>query len=88
MKNPNIVFVGMDTHKESTDVAYVYDGFDHKPQYLGKTPSRKQAITKRVRQLQSKHPKATLHFTYEAGPCGYWIYRLLTQLGQPWFVRR
>ena len=57
MQNPNIVFIGMDTHKEFTDVAYVYEGFDQKPQHLGKFSSRKQSMTKMVRQFQSKHPK-------------------------------
>ena len=27
MENANIVFIGMDTHKESTDVSYVCEGF-------------------------------------------------------------
>ena len=86
MQNPNIVFIGMDTHKEFTDVAYVYEGFDQKPQHLGKFPSRKQSMTKMVRQFQSKHPKATLYFVYEAGPCGYWLYRLFRSLGQECFI--
>jgi hypothetical protein len=28
--------------------------------------------------MESKHPQATLHFVYEAEPCGYWIYRFIT----------
>lgn len=86
MKNPNIVFIGMDTHKVSTDISYVYDGHQEQPQYFGKISSNKQSIVKLVRQLQSKHPEATLHFVYEAGPCGYWLYRLLTQLEQECYI--
>ena len=86
MQNPNIVFIGMDTHKEFTDVAYIYEGFDQKPQHLGEFSSRKQSMTKMVRQFQSKHPKATLYFVYEAGPYGYWLYRLFKNLGQEYFV--
>ncbi|MFT6586466.1 MAG: transposase [Cognaticolwellia sp.] len=41
---------------------------------------------KLARQFQSKYPQATLHFVYEAGPCGYWIYRLLTSLGHCCYV--
>lgn len=81
MKNSSIVFIGMDTHKESTDVSYALEGRGNQPQHLGKIPTRKQAMTKLVRQFQSKYPGATLHFCYEAGPCGYWMYRLLSSLG-------
>lgn len=86
MENANIVFIGMDTHKESTDVSYVCEGFKEEAKHLGKFSSRKQAMTKLVRQLQSKFPKATLYFVYEAGPCGYWLYRLLSSLGQECFI--
>lgn len=36
--------------------------------------------------LQSEVPNSTLHFIYEAGPCGYWIYRLLTKLNEICYV--
>ena len=44
------------------------------------------AVQKLVRQFESKYPGATLHFVYEAGPCGYWIYRLITSLGHCCYV--
>jgi transposase len=37
-----------------------------------------------VRKLQSKG--ARLVFVYEAGPCGYWLYRYLTRKGLTCFV--
>ncbi len=77
MKKHNIIFIGLDTHKEST---YVYDGREYQSQFFGKIATRKNAIEKLVRQFQSKYPGATLYFVYEAGPCGYWMYRLLTKL--------
>ena len=77
MQNPNIVFIGMDTHKETSDISVVLDGYGQQATHLGKIPSRKNAVEKLVRQMQTKHPRATLHFAYEAGPCGYWMYRLL-----------
>ena len=86
MENSNIVFIGMDTHKESTDVSYVLDGHNNAPQHLGKFPSRKLAMQKLVRQLVSKFPGATLYFCYEAGPCGYWLYRLLASMNQRCYV--
>lgn len=86
MENSNIVFIGMDTHKETTDVSYCLDGREHRPVHLGKINTRKLAVQKLVKQLQSKHPKANLVFCYEAGPCGYWMYRLITKLGYECYV--
>jgi len=86
MNNHTIVFIGLDTHKEFCEVAYCLDDRLSTPESLGRITTSKQAITKLVRQIQSKHPKATLHFVYEAGPCGYWIYRLLTKLGHCCYI--
>jgi transposase len=82
----NILFIGLDTHKTFTYVAYIEDQRGAKPIHLGKILSNKAAFKKLARQLQSKYPQATLHFVYEAGPCGYWIYQLLTSLGQCCYV--
>jgi len=86
MSKHNIVFIGMDTHKSFIEVAYIEDVRGVKPIHLGKIPSTKQAVKKLVRQFESKYPHATLHFVYEAGPCGYWIYRLITSLGHCCYV--
>jgi len=86
MAKDNIVFIGLDTHKESTEVAYELEERSATPIHFGKIPSTKQGFIKLTRQFQSKYPKATLHFTYEAGPCGYWVYRLLTSLGHCCYV--
>jgi len=80
MTKHNILFIGLDTHKTFTEVAYIEDQRGAKSIHLGKILSNKAAFKKLARQLQSKYPHATLHFVYEAGPCGYWIYRLLTSL--------
>ncbi|KGJ87816.1 IS110 family transposase [Colwellia psychrerythraea] len=82
----NILFIGLDTHKVSTEVAHVEDQRGAKPVHYGKIKTTKAAITKLARQYQSKYPQATLHFVYEAGPCGYWIYRLLTSLSHCCYV--
>ncbi len=86
MINSSIIFIGLDTHKEFVEVAYVEDDRNAKVTHLGRVPSSKLPIKKMVRQFQSKYPNATLHFVYEAGPCGYWVYRLLTSLGHPCYV--
>lgn len=86
MNKHNIVFIGLDTHKVSTEVAHIEDQRGASPVHKGRIKTTKAAITKLARQYQSKYPQATLHFVYEAGPCGYWIYRLLTSLGHCCYV--
>lgn len=83
MTKYNIVFIGLDTHKEFNEGAYIEDQRGAKPVHLGRISSSKLAIN---RQFESKYPHATLHFVYEAGPCGYWIYRLITSLGHCFYV--
>ena len=79
-------FVGLDTHKEHTEVVYTGDSRGSELVHVGKIQATKQGLVKQARKLQSKYPQATLHFVYEAGPCGYWIYRLLTSLGHPCYI--
>jgi len=86
MSKHNILFIGLDTHKVFSVVAHIEDQHGAKPVHHGKIKTTKVAITKLARQYQSKYPQATLHFVYEAGPCGYWIYRLLTSLGHCCYV--
>lgn len=86
MPQHTIIFVGLDTHKDFTEVVTIDDQRDCHHQPLGRIASNRQAFTKLARRLQSKHPNATLHFVYEAGPCGFWIYRLLTSLGHLCYV--
>lgn len=86
MSNHSIIFIGLDTHKESSEVAYSPDSRDEPVVHFGKIKTTKQGFEKLVRQLQSKYPHATLHFVYEAGPCGYWVYRLLTKMGHCCYI--
>jgi transposase len=86
MNKNSIVFVGLDTHKEFIEVASLEDGFQGKALQHGRISTAKASIKKLIRQFESKFPNATLHFVYEAGPCGYWIYRLITSLGHPCYV--
>ncbi len=81
MSKHNILFIGLDTHKELVEVAYIEDQRGAQAINFGRVSSAKASITKLAKQFQSKYPTATLHFVYEVGPCDYWIYRLLTSLG-------
>jgi transposase len=78
MKHDNI-FIGMDVHKKSIDIAIAYEGRDGQVLHYGKIDGTLSALDKVVRKLVSKGGR--LHFAYEAGPCGYQIYRHLTAKG-------
>ncbi|ALS96895.1 IS110 family transposase [Lacimicrobium alkaliphilum] len=86
MNKHSMTFIGLDTHKDFHEVAYCEDGFGVEPMHYGQIPSSKASLTKLLKQLQSRYPNATLHVVYEAGPCGYWIYRHITSLGHCCYV--
>ena len=71
------IYVGLDVHKESIAVAYAPEDRGAEVVALGTIGPRQYDIDKLIRRLQSKG--ATLMFGYEAGPCGYGLYRYLTR---------
>ena len=73
------LYVGLDVHKDSIAVAYAPEERGTEVVSLGAIGTRQCDIDKLIRKLQSKG--ATLVFVYEAGPCGYWLYRYLTRKG-------
>jgi len=78
MKNNN-TFIGMDVHKNSINIAIAQQNRKGQVRYYGKIEGTLSALDKVVRKLVSKGD--SLHFVYEAGPCGYQIYRHLTAQG-------
>jgi transposase len=78
MKKHN-TFIGMDVHKNSIDIAIANEGRKDKVRHYGKIDGNLSALDKVVRKLVSTGSQ--LHFVYEAGPCGYQIYRHLTAQG-------
>src|SRR5499427_495161 len=84
MPQSSTLYIGMDVHKESIAVAYV--GQEHHAEviYLGAIGTRQCDIDQLIRKMQSK--TAHLVFVYEAGPCGYWLYRYLTTKGHRCWV--
>ena len=79
MKEAATLFVGLDVHKESIAVAHVAEDRGAEVVFVGQIGTRQCGIDKLVRRLQSKASK--LVFAYEAGPCGYVLYRYLTGKG-------
>jgi transposase len=67
----------LDVHQETIAVAYVAEEREAEVVFLGTIGTRQCDIDKVIRKLQSKGKP--LHLVYEAGPCGYWLYRYLTQ---------
>jgi transposase len=84
MNQSSTLYIGMDVHKESIAVAYVAKDHDADVTYLGAIGTRHVDIDHLVRTLQSK--ATHLIFVYEAGPCGYWLYRYLTKKGHRCWV--
>ncbi len=79
MQQPTTLFVGLDVHKDSISVAYAADGLPEPAQFLGPIGTRQCDLDKMIRRLHSK--ASHLVFAYEAGPCGYVLYRYLTAKG-------
>ena len=73
------LFVGLDVHKDTIAVAYAPEDRGAEVVSVGMIGTRQYDIDKLIRKLESK--SATLVFAYEAGPCGYWLYRYLTRRG-------
>jgi transposase len=73
------LFIGLDVHKDMIAVAYAPEDRGAEVVSLGMIGTRQCDIDKLIRRLESKG--ATLVCAYEAGPCGYWLYRSLTRRG-------
>jgi transposase len=78
-ESSNTLYVGLDVHKDSIAVAYTPEERGADVVSLGRIGTRQADIDKVIRKLQAKG--ARLVFVYEAGPCGFWLYRYLTRQG-------
>jgi transposase len=84
MHQSSTLYVGMDVHKDSIAVAYVAQEHHAEVIYLGAIGTRQCDIDQLIRKMRSKSKQ--LVFVYEAGPCGYWLYRYLTKQGHVCWV--
>lgn len=75
----NSMHVGLDVHKESIEITTAESGREGEVRRFGQVGGDLVSLDKAVRQLQSTGRK--LVFVYEAGPCGYTIYRHLMSKG-------
>lgn len=79
MSEYSTLYVGIDSHKDFNAVAYAPDDRTAEVIFVGRIGTLQRDIDKMVRRMQSKAKQVV--FAYEAGPCGYSLYRYLTKKG-------
>lgn len=73
------IYIGLDVHKASISVSVAEDGRDGPVRFLGPIPNTPPDVAKLAHRLAKDDWR--LEFCYEAGPCGYGLYRQLLGLG-------
>lgn len=73
----NGIYAGLDVHKDSIAVAVARDGGE--VLYLGDFQHTSAGISKLLKRVS--RDGEVVNFCYEAGPCGYGLYRHLTSCG-------
>ena len=73
-------YIGLDVHKDSIAVAVALPGRDE-PVYRGEIAHEPKKVERCLARLSAEFEGLLLLFCYEAGPCGYGLYRQLIDAG-------
>jgi transposase len=73
-------YSGLDVHKETIVIAIAEAGRKAEVHFHGEIANTPDAVARMLKKLGSRYGK--LHFVYEAGPCGYGLYRQINAAGQ------
>lgn len=73
-------YIGLDVHKETITVALARAGREE-PELRAEIANKPKTVAKLVERLSQEFNGEVLLFCYEAGPCGYVLYRQLLELG-------
>lgn len=71
-------YVGLDVHKNTIAVAVAWPGRGA-PEYVGEIKNDRKSLKRLIKRLSPDGE--VLSFCYEAGPCGYGLYRELAESG-------
>lgn len=72
-------YVGLDVHKETIAVAVANPERNGEIRFWGNIGNTPTTLRRVIKKIQKQSP--TIQICYEAGPCGYQIYRQLTEMG-------
>jgi len=75
-----VPFIGLDVHKDTIAWAVALPG-RASPEYRGEFAHQPKTVSKWLARLSTEFDGAVLPFCYEAGPCGYGLYRELIAAG-------
>lgn len=73
-------YIGLDVHKDTIAIAVAQPGRGE-PRYEGEIANTPKAMRKLMTRLNKEYGGELLLFCYEAGPCGYVVFRQITEFG-------